>query len=143
MRLITSETPCSARKTKPTGTTSLDRPAEQAAGIARDLADLVGLHEERPGQIAEQQAGRDQEEQRADHVEPELAALGQHQIENFNANMLVLLEGIGGAEHHEDGEHVPLQFEPAVGTVAERIADHRVGGAHDAGGEHEPVADAA
>src|SRR5438552_1459306 len=53
----------------------LDRPAHQAAGIARNLADGDGLVEERPGQIAEQEAGRDQEEQRSDHVEPELAAL--------------------------------------------------------------------
>ena len=121
----------------------LDRPAHQAAGIARNFADVVGLHEERPGQIAEQQAGRDQEEQRADQVEPELAALGQHQIEDFDADMLVALEGVGGAEHHEDREHVPLQFEPAVGAVAEGVADHRVAGADDAGQQHQQIADVA
>ena len=96
------------------GDHELDGPADQAAGIARHLADVIGLHEERPGQIGEQEAGGDQEEQRADHVEPELAALRQHQIEDLDADMLVALEGVGRAEHHQDGEHVPLQLQPAV-----------------------------
>src|ERR1700754_153369 len=69
-----------------------DRPAHQAAGIARYFADGISLVEERPRQIAEQQAGRDQEEQRADHVEPELAALGEEQIEDLDPNVLVALE---------------------------------------------------
>ena len=143
MRLITSETPCSASMHEAGRNDELDRPADQAAGIAGHLADRVGLIEERPGQIGEQQAGRDQEEQRADQVEPELAAFGDHEIEDFDANMLVALEGVGGAEHHQDREHVPLQFEPAIGAVAERIADHGVAGADDAGGQHQQIADVA
>ncbi len=57
--------------------------------------------------------------------------------------MLVALEGIGGAEHDHDGEHVPLQLQPGVGTVSERVADHGVGGTDDAGGEDQEVADIA
>ena len=56
----------------------------------------------------------------------ELATFGQHQIQDFNPNMLILLERIGSAEHHEHGEHVPLQLKPGVGRVTERVADHRV-----------------
>ncbi len=141
MRLMTSETPCNASITKPDGNHEFDRPADQAAGIARHFADRVGLMEERPGQIAEQQAGRDQEEQRADQIEPELAALGEKQIEDLDPDVLVALEGVGCAEHHQDGEHVPLQFKPAVRAVAERIADHGVAGADDAGGEYQEIAD--
>ena len=140
---MTSETPCSASMTKPDGDHELDRPADQAAGIARHFADRVGLHEERPGQIAEQQAGRDQEEQRADQIEPELAALGEEQIEDLDPHMLVALEGVGRAEHHQDGEHVPLQFKPAVRAVTERVADHGIAGADQAGGQHQEIADVA
>ena len=120
-----------------------DRPADQAAGIAGHFADRIGLMEERPRQIAEQQAGRDQEEQRADQIEPELAALGEEQIEDFDPDMLVALEGVGRAEHHQDREHVPLQFEPAVRAVAEGVADHGVAGADQAGGQHQEIADVA
>jgi hypothetical protein len=55
--------------------------------------------------------------------------------------MLVALEGVGGAEHHDDREHVPLHLQPGVGAVAERISDHRIGGADDAGGKDQEVAD--
>ena len=141
MRLITSETPCSASMHEAGRDHELDGPANQPAGIAGHFTDRIGLHEERPGEIGEQQAGRDQEEQRADHVEPELAALGEIQIEDLDPDVLVALEGVGGAEHHQDRKHVPLQFEPAIGAVVECVADHGVGRADDDGGEHQKIAD--
>jgi len=42
----------------------------------------------------------------------------EDQIEDLDADMFVAFEGVGGAEHDQHGEHVPLQFEPAVGAVA-------------------------
>ena len=137
---MTSETPCSASITKPTGTTSLIGQRSRPPALLDELADGVGLHEERPGQPGQQQAGRDQEAQRADQIEPELAALGEHQVEDFDPHMLIFLEGVGRAEHHQDGKHVPLQFQPAIGAVAERIANHRIGGADHAGRQNQPVA---
>ena len=55
--------------------------------------------------------------------------------------MFITFEGVRRAEHHEDGKHVPLQFEPAIRTVTERVADHRVGRAHDTRSQHQKIAD--
>src|SRR5437763_1831192 len=57
--------------------------------------------------------------------------------------MLVTFERIGSAEHHENGEHVPLHLKPSVRAVTERIAEHRVAGAQDTGCQHEKVTDVA
>src|SRR6476620_801581 len=55
--------------------------------------------------------------------------------------MLVALERVGRAEHDQNGKHVPLQLEPAIGAVTERVADHRVSRADDTGGQHQKITD--
>ena len=119
----------------------LDRPAQQAAGVRGVLVDVVGLHEERPAQPGQDGAGRHQEDQGAQDVDPELAAAAQRHVEQVDPDMLVALQRVGGAEHHDHGEHVPLHFEPGVGARVVGIADHGVAAADDAGQQHQPVAD--
>src|SRR6185437_11071579 len=90
-----------------------------------------------------QEARRDQEAQRHNHIEPVLGALAEEQVEDLDPHMLVALEGVGSTKHHEDGEHVPLRLEPAVRRVVEGVADHRVRGADQAGQQYEQVTDVA
>ena len=57
--------------------------------------------------------------------------------------MLVALEGVGRAEHHEDRRTCTTASRARRWRCAERVADHRVAGADDAGRQHQPVADVA
>jgi len=57
--------------------------------------------------------------------------------------MLVHAQRIGSADQHDEGEHVPLDFEPAVGAVVQGVTDHRVTGADEAADEHEITGDLA
>ena len=53
--------------------------------------------------------------------------------------MLVHLERVGCAEQHHAGEHVPLDFEPAVRALAEQIAARGVAGADQRCQQNQPV----
>ena len=139
MRLMISEMPCSAISAKPTGSSKLHRPADQAAGIGRDLADPPGFNEPGPREIHEDDADRQQEQKTADDVDPDARTLGDHAVDEIDAHMLVHLERIGRAEQHHGGEHVPLDFEPAVRAHAEQIAAEGIAGADQAGQQDHPV----
>ncbi len=52
--------------------------------------------------------------------------------------MLVQPQRLRRAEQHDAAEHVPLDLEPAVGRVAEQVADGGVAGADQAGQQHQP-----
>jgi hypothetical protein len=119
----------------------LDRPAQQAAGVGGMFVDVEGLHEERPAQPGQDDAGRQQEDEGAEDVDPELTAAAQRHVEEIDPHMLVALERIGGAEHDDHREHVPLHFEPGVRALVVGVADHRVAAAYDTGQQHQPVTD--
>jgi hypothetical protein len=99
--------------------------------------------EERPRQPCDEQARRDQEEQCPEEVDPELAALGELHVEDVDAHVLVALERVRRAEHHDGGEQVPLDLEPRVARHVERVAHHRVARADEAGEQDAPVGDLA
>ena len=141
MRLMISEMPCRAIRAKPTGSSSLT--GQRIRPPAFDEASLMlpGLDEPRPGEIGEDHADRQQEQEAADDVDPDARALGHHAVDEVDADVLVHLERVGRAEQHHAGEHVPLDFEPAVRALAEEIAAGGVAGADQAGQQHEPVGD--
>jgi hypothetical protein len=52
---------------------------------------------------------------------------------HIDAHVLVDPEHLGGAQHHAGGEEVPLDFEPRIRAVVDRVTDHGIGGADEAG----------
>ena len=122
----------------------LDRPADQAAGIRGGLVDVPGIHEPRPGEVDEDHADRQQEQQAAENVDPDArCARRPCRIDQVDPHMLVDLERIGAAQQHHAREHVPLHFEPAVGACAEQIAARCIAGADQAGKQHKPIGELA
>ena len=141
MRLMISETPCNAIRAKPTGSSSLtgqriSPPAFEEASLSFQEFDEPG-----PGEIDEDHADRQQEQKTADDVDPDARALGHHAVDEIDANMLVHLERVGRAEQHHAGEHVPLDFQPAVRALAEQIAAGGIARADQAGEQHQPIGD--
>ena len=141
MRLMISETPCSAIRQKPTGSSSFT--GQRTRPPAFDDASLMlpGIDEPRPGEIGEDDADRQQEQNAADDVDPDAGALGHHAVDEVDAHVLVHLERVGRAEQHHAGEHVPLDFQPAVRAFAEQIAAAGVAGADQRGEQHEIIGD--
>src|SRR6516162_1455105 len=56
--------------------------------------------------------------------------------------MPVAPQGIGGAEHENGSEEIPLDLEPGVGAEAESVAHQGISGADEAGQQHAPIGDA-
>src|SRR5262249_9585604 len=119
----------------------LDRPADEPPGIRGNLVDFPGVHEPGPGEIDENGAHRQKEQEAADNIDPDARALRGHAIEEVDADVLVHLQGLGAAEQHHGGKHVPLDFQPAVRADAEEVAAEGVPRADEAGKQHEPVGD--
>ena len=60
-------------------------------------------------------------------------------VEDIDADMLVVQERVSGGEQKHRRKQVPLQFEPGVRAHIERVADHRIAGADDNRGQHQPI----
>ena len=74
------------------------RPEDQAAGVGRHLVPLVGVDEHRPRQPHDQDRHRQQEEQRAEDVDPGLRARRQAAGDDVDAHVLVVQQRVAGAE---------------------------------------------
>ena len=117
----------------------LNRPADEAAGVGRFLAEPPRFDEPGPGEINEDHADRQEKQHAANDVDPDARALRYHPVDQVDADVLVHFERVGAAEQDHAGEHVPLHLEPAVRAFAEQITAHGVAGADHAGQQHQPV----
>ena len=106
----------------------LGRPLRQAAGVAGLLVLQVGGDEERHAVDDHQDHERHQEQAVAEQVDPVAYPLGQAAVDDIDADMLVLEQGVGGAQHEHGAEQLPLRFEPGVGADVEHLADDRIAG---------------
>src|SRR5215207_1757536 len=106
----------------------LDGPENQPASVVGDLADLEGAHEEWGAQIREIQARRNQEDDKADGVDPQPRPVGDGRVDEIDAHVPVLPQGVGRPEEDEGAEQVPLDLQQAVRTVAEEITGGGVAG---------------
>ena len=85
------------------------RPADQPARIRRVLADVVRVEQRRPAVPGDDDDGRQQHEQRAEDVDPRLAARRQAAVEDVDAHVLVELERIRRDQQEDSGVEIPLQ----------------------------------
>ncbi|KAG1250254.1 hypothetical protein G6F68_012901 [Rhizopus microsporus] len=111
------------------GDQQLDRPADQAAGVGRMLVAQVRIHEHRPGQVHDQEAGRQLKEQHAEDLDPHLGAARQPRRDDVHAHVVVLQERVARRQQEHRAEHVPLHFQPGVGAEVEELAHDGVAGA--------------
>ena len=95
--------------------------------------------EHRPRQVQEDDGHRQEEEERAEDVDPRLRLHRQSPGDDIDAHVLVAQQRIARTEQEDRGEEVPLRLEERVGAHVEELADDRVAGAEEDGGEHEPV----
>ena len=98
----------------------------------------VGADEHRPREIHEQDRHWQQEEERAEDVDPRLRLHRQSPGDDIDAHVLVTQQRIARTEQEDGGEEVPLRLEERVGAHVEELADDRVAGAQEDGREHEP-----
>ncbi len=135
--------PLQAEKDEAEEDQALGGPDQQAAGIGRHLARLVGPDEERQREIDHHRHERQQEEQVAEDVDAIASALRQLVGHDVDPDVLVLLQRPRGAQHEDGAEEVPLQFQPRVRRRAEDLADDRIDGRHQHGDEDRPGGDLA
>ena len=50
----------------------------------------------------------------AEQVDPVLHAPREHAVDDVDADVLVLLQRVGGGQQEGGAEQIPLQFEPGV-----------------------------
>ena len=62
-------------------------------------------------------------------VDPVLHAAREHAVDDVDADMLVLLQRVGGGQQEGGAEQIPLQLQPGVRRHVERLADDGVAGA--------------
>ena len=98
----------------------------------------VGSDEHRPRQVQEDEGHRQQEEERAEDVDPRLRLHRQPPGDDVDAYVLVTQQRVARTEQEDRGEEVPLRLEERVGAHVEELADDRVDGAEQDGREHEP-----
>jgi hypothetical protein len=99
---------------------------------------VVRLLEAGPAQPADQGRHGQQEEQAADQVDERLSARRQPAIDDIDAHMAIVLEGIAGAEHEDQREKIPLDFQPGVGTHVDAVAHQGIAGRDQHRGQHQP-----
>jgi hypothetical protein len=55
--------------------------------------------------------------------------------------MLIHFEGVRPTKKNHSGEHVPLDFQPAIRTFAEHITARSIAGADHSGQQDKPIRD--
>ncbi|MPL93316.1 hypothetical protein SDC9_39442 [bioreactor metagenome] len=116
----------------------LRRPQDQTAGVGRDLARDIGAHHVGVEQVEHQRDHRHQEEDVAEQVDPVLHTTRPGAVENVDADMLVLLQRIGGGEQEGRAIEIPLQLEPGIRRYVEDLAHGRVDRADQNRDQDEP-----
>ncbi len=97
-----------------------DGSAHEAIGVGGHFAPLPGADDFWEGRLDDEAAEGNEEEEGAEEVGPSFTFGGPATVEDVNADMVVLLEGVGAAEQEDDAVEVPLEFEVAVGGEFER-----------------------
>ena len=102
------------------------RPTNQAAGVRRRLTAGPGVHERWPRQLHHEQHQRQQEEQRAEDIDPRRGPAREAAGDDVDPYVLVVQQRVPRAQQKDGGEEIPLQFQPRVRTGRQRVADERV-----------------
>lgn len=76
--------------------------------VGGHLADGHGVRHPVPGEVDDPEAHGDEEEEGAHQVNPGLGPLGEAPVNEVNAHVGVVLEGVGAAQEEDEAEEVPL-----------------------------------
>ncbi|MNT30171.1 hypothetical protein D3C72_1659500 [compost metagenome] len=114
------------------------RPADQPASVVRHFARREGAGEEGDAIPEHGQTHGREEDDGAEHVDPDLGALGQAAGDHVHLDVFALEQRVASGQQERRGKQVPLDFQKTVGADVERFADHGVHTADDCGGQDEP-----
>ncbi len=92
-----------------------DGSAHEAVSIGGHFAALPGADDFGKGRLDNEAAEGDEEEEGAEEVGPGFTSGGPATVEDVNADVVVLFEGVGAAKQEDDAVEVPLELEVAVG----------------------------
>ena len=138
MRLMISEIAWNSSRMKPSRMNSLDGQM-MTAGVGGHFLALVRINHERHAERDHHQHQRQQHQDVTEQIDPLARALRQAAGDDVDPDMAVALEHMGGGQHEDGAEQVPLQLQPGVGADIEQLANDRVGRADQNGGENEPA----
>ena len=137
------DVPAATSSAKPTGTSRRAGQMIRPPALPEISPCVIGAHEDRPRQPHDEERHRQQEEDRAEDVDPGLRARREAPGDHVDAHVLVAQQRVARAEQEDRGEEVPLQLEERVRAVLKTLRTIALPALTSTIGEHQPVDDLA
>src|SRR3989344_4872882 len=96
-------------------------PANQPASVVRHFARREGAGEEGNAIPEHRQAHGREEDDVAEHVDPDLSALGKAAGDHVHLDVFALEQRVSGGQQERRSKQVPLDFQKTVGADVERF----------------------
>jgi hypothetical protein len=126
------------QQTEAHGHQGIDRPADQAAGVAGGLARLIGLRHQRQDQVDHHQAEGQEEDDDADGLDGDLGALGEAAEHHVDLHVFLAQQRVARGQQEDAGKQVPLDFQEGIGADVEGLAGNGVEGTDEHRGQDQP-----